>query len=380
MDGKPAEAKDSSELRPSLIEPPTKRLMSLDALRGFDMAFIVGGSVILRSFGEAIGPEAHKWIVQQTTHPEWHGYSAWDQIFPLFMFVSGVAMPFALTRRIESGTSRRELAWKVVRRGLLLILLGFIYNRILKLDLANQRYPSVLGRIGLGYLFAGLIVLSTKIRGQLIWTLGILIGYCLALTCVPVPGFGAGDLQPGHTIADYVDRLLVPGKLYHGDRDPEGLFSTLPAIATVLSGALAGHWLRRNDLSGSKKAAGLLGGGVLCVLLGLVWNSWLPFNKNLWSSSFVLLTSGISLALLALFYYVIDVQRYRRWAFFFVVIGMNAITIYLLRKFVDIEGIGQTLFAVAEDRVHPAIFSASELFTGWLILYVLYRRKIFLRV
>lgn len=354
--------------------------MSLDALRGFDMMLIVGGDKILRAASAAIDPELHSWTVAQTTHPEWNGYSAWDQVFPLFMFVTGVAMPFSLTRRVERGDDRWALFWHVVRRGLFLVLLGAIYNGLLKFEFADQRYPSVLGRIGLGYLFAGLIVLSVGIRGQVIASVLILAGYWAAMRYIPVPGFGAGDWVPGHSLAGYVDRHVIPGRLYREVRDPEGLFSTIPAVATVLSGTFAGHWIRRKSPGGGMKTVALIGAGVATLGLGLLWSRWFPFNKNLWTSSFVLLTSGVSLLTLAVFYVVIDVWGYRRWAFFFVVIGLNAITIYMARKFIDFEELSQLIFASTEKRVHPALFSTAELLLSWLFLYVLYRRRIFLRV
>lgn len=358
----------------------SQRLMSLDALRGFDMALIVGLGTVLDAVANSISPEAGHWMEIQTEHPKWNGYTAWDQIFPMFMFLAGVAMPFALSKRIERGQSKWRLHWQVVRRGLLLVLLGMIYNGLLRFDFEHMRYCSVLGRIGLGYLFAGLIVLNSGLRGQIISIALLLVGYCAAMLYIPAGEFGAGDLTPGHTLSGYIDRMVVPGVMYKGVRDPEGLFSTIPAIATVLTGVLTGHWLRRNELSGHVRASVLLIAGALSIGAALLWNPWFPINKNLWSSSFVLLTSGVSAVLLAAFYWVIDVCGFRRWAFFFVVIGMNAITIYLLGQFVDFGGVGNTIFAAARNSVHPAIYSAVPLLTGWLLLFAMYRAKIFLRV
>lgn len=359
---------------------PEQRLMSLDALRGFDMALIVGGGTILNAVAPLISAEFGNWMEVQTEHPPWNGYTAWDQIFPMFMFIAGVAMPFSLTKRVQRGDSKWGLHWQVIRRGLVLVLLGFVYNGLLKFEFDNMRYCSVLGRIGLGYLFAGIIVLNTRLMGQIIWTIAILVGYWLAMLFVPAGEYGAGDWTPGHTLSGYIDRILVPGRMYQGDRDPEGLFSTIPAIATVLTGALAGIWLRRAEISGHIRAIGLLIAGVISIVVAVVWNEFFPINKNLWTSSFVMLTSGISAILLAAFFWVIDVCQIKRWAFFFVVIGMNAITIYLLQPFVDFHGIGHTIFASAKNSVHPAIFSAVPLLTGWLLLYVMYRGKIFLKV
>jgi len=356
------------------------RLESLDALRGFDMFWIVGGSAVFVAMAKAIGPGFHEWAVANTEHPAWNGYTPWDQIFPLFMFVAGVAMPFSLTKRVERNESRAALHWHVIQRGLILVLLGMIYNGLLLFDFEQLRYPSVLGRIGLGYLFAGLIVLNTRVRGQILCVIGLLVGYWAAMRFIPVPEYGAGDWEPGHTLVGYVDRMVLPGTLYKTIRDPEGLLSTIPSIATVLMGALAGHWLRLSKPSGHEKAALLVISGIISLILASVWNIWFPINKNLWTSSFVLHTSGWSLLLLAVFYLIIDVWRFKRWAFFFTVIGMNAITVYLVRGFVDFKGIAEIVFARAAHGVHPALMSGGELLLVWLMLYAMYRGKIFLRV
>jgi predicted acyltransferase len=195
-----------------------------------------------------------------------------------------------------------------------------------------------------------------------------------------VPEFGAGDLSPGHTLGDYIDRMLLPGKLYREVRDPEGLFSTIPAIGTVLLGAITGHWLRRATPGGHAKTAGMLVAGAASLGVALVWDRWFPINKNLWSSSFVLYTTGWSLILLAVFYLVIDVWRLRGWAFFFVVIGMNAITVYLAQEFIDFDGLAKIVFAASQTRVHPVVFACGGLALKWLMLWFLYTQKIFLRV
>ncbi|GAG69805.1 unnamed protein product [marine sediment metagenome] len=250
----------------------------------------------------------------------------------------------------------------------------------MKFDFENLRCASVLARIGLGYLFAGLIVLNTSVRGQLVWCVGILLGYWGALMWIPVPGIGAGDLSPGNTLADYIDRGLLPGRLYHGVRDPEGIFSTIPAISTALMGALAGHWLRRSDRSGQRKALIVLLAGGLCLAVGQFWNPWFPINKNLWSSSFVLYAGGWSLLFLGIFYLVIDVWGWTRWSFFFVVIGMNAITIYLLGEFIDFRALGEFVFAGSSGSLKKELLPSTGLLLQWLLLYGMYRRKLFLKV
>ena len=199
------------------------RLLSLDALRGFDMFWIIGGASIVHEADSFTGWSWLGWLSGQLHHPEWHGFAFYDLIFPLFLFLAGVAMPFSFQKRLSRGDSKQQLARHVVVRGLLLVLLGMVYNGLLQFDWANQRYPSVLGRIGLAYLFAALIVLNAGARGRLLWIVGLLLGYWAALKLIPVPQFGAGDLTPGHTLTDYMDRLLIPGRLHAGDRDPEGV-------------------------------------------------------------------------------------------------------------------------------------------------------------
>jgi len=359
---------------------PSARLQSLDALRGFDMFWIVGGETIIAALGTLTGWHGFQRILDELEHPEWNGFTFYDLIFPLFLFIAGVAMPYSLGRRLEAGDSKAKLCMSVIRRGLVLVLLGLIYQGLLTFDFANLRYPSVLGRIGLAYLFAGLIFLFTTWRGQLAWGVGLLLGYWAAMMWIPVPSFGAGDLAPGHTLTDFLDRTLLPGKLYMGDRDPEGLLSTIPAISTALFGAVAGCWIRFGKASGHAKAGGMLLIGLGCLGLGWFWDGSFPVNKNLWSSSFVLVTAGWSLIFLALFYWVIDVLRFQKWAFPFVVIGTNAITIYLAVAFIDFQGLAETIFQPGKSALHPALFGCLGFLLAWSILYAMYRRKWFLRV
>jgi predicted acyltransferase len=258
-----------------------------------------------------------------------------------------------------------------------------IYNGLLNFDWANMRYPSVLGRIGLAYLLAALIVLNAGVRGQLIWIGGLLLGYWAALKFIPVPGFGAGDLAPGHTLTDFVDRSLIPGRLYRGDRDPEGVLGTIPAIATALTGAMTGQLLKSERYSGYAKTALMVIAGLVSLGVAALWNLDFPINKNLWSSSFVLHCAGLSLLLLALFYLVIDVWRLRAWTFFFVVIGSNSILAYLAREFVDFGFTARFFFGGVlknSGEYQELLAAVAVTFVEWLLLYLLYRKRIFLKV
>ncbi len=373
---------DSS--RPTDNKPPSdQRLLSLDALRGFDMFWIIGGESIAHAAARLTGWAWLVWLAGQLHHPEWNGFAFYDLIFPLFLFIAGVAMPFSFDKRLERGDSKQRLARHAIVRGLLLVLLGMIYNGLLNFDWANMRYPSVLGRIGLAYLFAALIVLNTRLRGQLLWIAGLLVAYWALLKFVPVPGFGAGDLAPGHTLTDFIDRSLIPGHLYHGDRDPEGLLGVVPAIATALSGAVTGQLLKYERLSGYAKTLIMVIAGLVCLGLGQLWNLEFPINKNLWTSSFVLYCAGWSMLFLALFYLVIDVWRWRAWTLLFVVIGSNSILIYMAQQFVDFQYTAHFFFDGALKNAgayQPLLWAVAVVFVEWLLLLLLYKKRIFLRV
>ncbi len=364
-------------------EAPQQRLLSLDALRGFDMFWIIGGEPIAHAAAELTGWAWLVWFADQLHHPKWNGFALYDLIFPLFLFMAGVAMPLSFEKRLERGDARAELYRHVIVRGLMLVLLGMIYNGFLRFDWPNMRYPSVLGRIGLAYMFAALIVLNTKARGQVGWIIGLLAGYWAMLRFIPVPGYGAHDLTPGHTLTDYIDRLLIPGHLYHGDRDPEGLLATIPAISTALFGAVTGQWLKGKHYSGYLKTMAMVVAGIVCLILAWLWNFEFPINKNLWTSSFVLRCAGLSLLLLALFYLVIDVWQWRWWAFPLVVIGSNSILIYMSSRFIDFDYATHFFFdgiLRGTGAYQPILWATAVVFVKWLFLYLLYKKRIFLRV
>lgn len=347
------------------------------------MFWIIGGGTIAREAAKVTDWPWLDWLAGELQHPEWHGFAFYDLIFPLFLFLAGASMPFSFDRRLARGDEKPQLIRHVIARGLLLVLLGMIYNGLLEFTWPDTRLPSVLGRIGLAYLFAGLIVLNTTWRGRLLWFIGLLVGYWAALKFVPVPGYGAGDLEPGHTLTDYIDRLLIPGKLYQQVRDPEGLAATIPAIGTALAGAMTGQFLKDSRRNGVVKTVLLAVAGAACLGLAHLWNPTFPINKNLWTSSFVLHCAGWSLVFLAAFYFVIDVLKLRRWALFFVVIGMNSIFIYMASRFIDFKYAATFFFGGALKHAglyQPLLFAISVLLVAWLLLYFLYRKRIFFRV
>jgi predicted acyltransferase len=369
--------------------PKTERLLSLDALRGFDLFWIVGGHGILVALFKLTEWGWLGAIDAQLKHVDWNGFQAYDLIFPLFLFMAGVSTPYSLTRRLAEG-ARGEVIRKVIQRGLILVLLGIIYNNGLQWKgLENMRLGSVLGRIGLAGMFAQLIFVFNYETPKRLWAwlAGILLGYWAMLSFGHAPGFTAGDLTMEGNFASYVDRLLLPGKLHKGIHDPEGLLAVLPAIGNALLGILAGLWLRRSaeEVSGDRKAVGLAVAGLALLAVGGLWSFVFPLNKNLWTSSFVLWTCGWSSLLLASFYWLIDVRGWARgFGAFFAVIGMNSVLIYMSGKFLNFDFTGQALFGGLARAFPPAVASV-VLVTGifavkWLLFWFLKRQKIFLKV
>jgi len=359
------------------------RIASIDALRGFDMFWISGGEGIIHSLYRVFQNPVTGALDRQFHHVRWEGFHFYDLIFPLFLFVVGVVLPFSLTRRLERGANRGELYRHLVRRLLLLLVLGLVYEGLLDFNFHDLRIAGVLQRIAICYFIAALIVMNTSIRNQAITAGAILVGYWIILLVIPVPGVGAGVLTPEGNLAGFLDRRLLPGPFccYHYG-DNEGVLSTIPAVATTLLGVLAGHWLRSNQ-SPARKTRGLALAGIACLIAGLVWGFAFPIIKNLWTSSYVLFAGGWSLLLLAGFYWVIDVRGYRRWAYFFTVIGLNAITIYVAWRLFNFRTVTEIFVHGFIDYLgpfKPLFWSLSVAATAWLFLWFLHRQKIYLKV
>ncbi|OJW17920.1 MAG: hypothetical protein BGO49_30600 [Planctomycetales bacterium 71-10] len=383
-----AEPTPPAEAAPSPGPPPKpERLVSIDALRGFDMFWIMGGDALARALCKWWGTPEAATIGEQFEHVDWEGFRFYDLIFPLFLFVVGAVIPFSL-KKYQTGEHPRKYALiRTARRVALLLALAFIYNGALKWDFANLRYVGVLQRIAICYGIAAVIYMFTRTRTQAVVVLAILLGYWALLGLAPAPETGIrGDYSKETNLSGWVDRHVLPGRIlksYYGYGDNEGILSTIPAVATALLGVLAGEWL----LSGRKpgvKAVGLLGAGAAAVAAGYGWGHAFPIIKNLWTSSFVLVAGGFSLMLLGLFYLIIDVWKLRGWSFFFVVIGMNAITIYMAGAIIPFATIrdyflGGTLKLLSEPIV-PIVAATGTLAVKWLFLYHLYRTKTFLRV
>lgn len=299
------------------------RLLSLDFFRGLTVAAMI----LVNNPGD--------WghIYAPLEHAAWNGWTPTDLIFPFFLFIVGVSITFALggAGKFEN-EGKKGIVGKIVKRSATLFLLGLFLNFFPKFDITTVRIPGVLQRIALVYLACSLIFLKTTSRQQVTLLAVLLIGYWLLMTLVPVPGVGYPNLEPETNLAAWFDRILItPAHVYKPAKvwDPEGLLSTLPAIGTGLLGVLTGTWLRA-DRSPAEKAAWLFTVGCLTTLAGLIWNSFFPINKALWTSSFVLLAGGLAMLGLAICYWLIDVKNYRRGVLPFVAFGINAITVFFL--------------------------------------------------
>lgn len=361
-----------------------QRLLSLDTLRGFDMFWIIGGGLLFQTIAKHTNWAWADSLSTQMHHVNWEGFHAFDLIFPLFMFIAGVAIPYALLGKLEKGVPKNDLYKKVAKRATILVILGLIYNSVLEFQFENLRAASVLAQIGLAYLIASIIAINTRsFKLVSFWVLGILIIYAILQLFVPVPGHGAGVLTPEGSINGYIDQLFLPGKLYGNTFDPEGIMCIISASAITLMGTLAGLLLRSNTYTPYKKVSFIAALGVISIITALVLQNWYPIIKATWTSTFNLLTGGISFLLLALFYLIIDVWKIQKWTFFFRVIGLNSITIYLAVRIVDFRNTSDFLLsgiAGIFGSFEQIVLIVGLIALEWLFLYFLYRKNIFLKV
>ncbi|MBX2926028.1 MAG: DUF5009 domain-containing protein [Chitinophagaceae bacterium] len=362
-----------------------KRLLSIDALRGFDMLLISGGGAFIVYMK---GITNQSWIdslADQLEHPAWMGFTFYDFIFPLFLFTAGVSLAFSMQSGLKKGVSKKELYKKAFKRFLILFLLGILDKNVpLNIfDPAHVRYGTVLGRIGFATLVTTFLYLNLSGTKRLLWVAGVLTVYCAALFLIPVPGYGAGDLSFEGNLVGWFDRTFMPGRLLQKTYDENALLTQLPAHCLTVLGAAAGDVLQK-QWKEYKKLGWLVAGGVICITAGLIWAQFFPLNKHLWTSSFILLTGGMAFLFLALFYWLIDIQGWRRWTFFFKVIGMNSLVIYLSYRFFDYGYTSRLLFGGyymhAPEAWHPALNALGGLIIAWTFLYVLYRNKIFVKI
>ena len=367
------------------------RLLSIDVLRGFTFFWILGSSELAIAL---LSIKKTNWTLRLAAefgHSGWHGFTFYDLIFPLFLFIVGLVIPFSLEKYREynnKGIINYKGAYKrIVTRTLMLLILGLVVNGLLDFNFSSMRWPGVLQRIAICYFFAAVITLHTppKFRPLVIGILigATLLGYWAIMKLVPVPGGVAGDLSPQGNLAGYLDRKIIPGRFCcYQFGDNEGLLSTIPALGTTFIGVLAGLLLGSNK-SQIFKIKWVFISGVASLVLGITWSFIFPRNKILWTSSYVLFTAGLSLFLLGLFYWLIDYKGYKRWAYPFIIIGRNAITIYVVQMLFDFGIIVSILvhgFINYLGVFEEAFFYICLVAIKWLFLYFLYKKKIFLKV
>lgn len=358
-----------------------ERLVSVDALRGFDMFWIIGGRESVIALLALIFRPAPEAVLRQLDHADWIGFRAWDIVMPLFLFIVGTSLAFSMSKQIGGGgEGRRAVYIRIVKRFFVLFIIGMmVQGNLLRFDLSQLHvYCNTLQAIAFGYLVAAIVIMNVGIAWQGVVCALLLSGYWLLLACVPVPGHGAGILEQHVNLAMYIDELIL-GRFRDGTTYT-WILSGMGFASTILLGVMSGHILRLKVRQWSK-AAGLAAAGCACLAAGLVTGVWQPIIKHIWTSSFVLYSGGWCFLLLALFYVVIDIFGFKKWAFFFIVIGSNALLAYSL------PGIIGSLLpqnAVGNLQTTP-ILQQGEMAFGilagmWILLYIMFRKGIFVKV
>ena len=371
----------------------SSRLTSLDIFRGITIA----GMILVNKI--SLEGEAYSFLL----HAEWNGCTFTDLIFPFFLFIMGVAMAFSLRKYLEKTNLNKDIYIKIIRRSLILFLLGLFLNGFWDYDFSKIRILGVLQRISLTYLFASIAILKLDKKGLWILIGNLLIGYWLTMMYIPIPEFGMGNLTRIGNFGAYIDRFIIPTQyLYQGDGfkgmgDPEGLFSTLPAIATVLIGYLTGSWLQKQKID-TKTTQQLVIFGLSSLVIGKLWDFIFPINKKIWTSSYVLFTAGFALIFLAICYELIEVRKIKNWSKPFEILGLNAIFTYigsilLIKLLVKIKiGSGEEIVNLYQIIYNNFFLSwtnqanSSFLFglitvILWIIIaYGLYRKKWFIKI
>ncbi len=411
---------NATTMPPTAPVPESQRLMSLDALRGFDMFWILGADSFVYALHETSQTAPTKFLATQLDHAEWAGFHFYDLIFPLFVFMMGVSTVFSLTK-IIAREGRTAAVKRVLRRGVLLFIVALIYSGGFTNPWPDMRLMGVLNRIAICYTVGGLLFIFLRARVLAVIAAALLLGYWALLACVPFPdvrptpggdavitkeaGFKdvsqlnmastnllRGSYIQGVNLTDYLDQKYLPGRKYDGTYDPEGILSTLPAIVTGLLGIFAGLLLRQQSVSDEKKVYWLLGAGAAGAALGWLWGLEMPVIKKIWTSSYVLVAGGYSALLLGAFYWIVDVKKWRAWCQPFVWIGMNPITLYLTSNFIGGLGYEKLARRVAGGPVKELLDAHVAAGFGNLVIAAtavaifvwfarfLYQRKIFLRL
>ena len=365
------------------LENPMGRLISLDAMRGFTIA-----GMILVNY-----PGSWEHIYPPLEHAEWDGLTPTDLVFPFFLFIVGVSITLSFTKLLEKKTPKNALYRKIIIRAIKIFAVGIILSLIPNFEFGNIRFAGVLQRISIVFLACSFIFLNTSIRFQALLGAIILVVYWLAMTLIPTPGLGEVSLEKGVNLAAWVDSVLLPGRMWQGTWDPEGILSTFPAIVTGITGLLAGHLLLSKRTS-YEKAVILLVCGFVALVAGYIWGLAFPVNKNLWSSSYVLVTSGLASLLLGTMYYVVDIRNYTSGTKPGIIFGANAIAIYVVSDIISIvfysinfgsaslnqhfmTGLTSIGFA---PELASMLYAIIFVVINFFIAYFLYKKKIFIRL
>jgi predicted acyltransferase len=371
-----------------------RRLVSLDVARGITIAFMI----LVNNGGSG------KYSYRQLEHSPWNGWTLTDLVFPSFLFIAGVAIVFSNEARLARGESKATLRLHVIKRAVILFLLGLVVNGFPLFHLGTLRIYGVLQRIAICFLIASLLYLWNS-RAWVAATTAVvaLLGYWILMRWVPIPGIGVPThsvalLDPDQNWVAYLDRKILFGRLYEGVRDPEGLLSNIPAMGTILFGVLTGIWLRR-PISASTKALGLLGASISGLVLGEIWSVWFPINKKLWTSSYVLFAAGCTLLLLALCFYAVEIKKWTRgWTFPWLVFGSNAITAYVFSELLaaglyttSVHDNGGTttlqqyiyqhwFFPILNPSFGSLMYALAFVLVCFVPVLLMYRKKIFIKI
>ncbi len=361
----------------------SERLISLDAFRGFTIAAMIMVN----------NPGSWSHVYAPLLHAKWNGLTPTDLVFPFFIFIVGVSIALAYSKRLKRGTPKAGMYKKIIFRSLKIFAVGIFLSLYPKFNIADLRVAGVLQRISIVFLICAILFLTTKWKTQAIIGTVLLTGYWLAMVLIPTPGLGIVSLEPGQNLAAWADSILLPGRMWQGTWDPEGLLSTLPAVASGISGMLVGHIILSNE-DRYKKVIWLFLAGFAAMLIGYAWSWNFPLNKNLWSSSFVMVTSGLASMILASSIYLVDILGRTQGTRIGVIFGANAISVYVLAGllgyvFRRIEFFGASINKHLMDLFTSlgcgmkfssllyALFYIAILFIPAVILY---RKKIFIKL
>lgn len=365
------------------------RLLSLDFFRGITIAAMI----LVNNPGNWAN------VYPPLRHAPWHGWTPTDLIFPFFLFIVGVSITLAFSTKKENQVAAKDLYGKIIRRTIILFALGLFLSGFPFFDLSNIRIPGVLQRIAVCYFFAAILFLHGNIKTQAAWAAGLLLAYWAAMAWIPVPGVGAGSYEMGYNFSAWVDGILLDGHMWSHTKtwDPEGVISTLPAIATTILGMMTGHLLRRN-ISAVDKVALMLIFGNVAIAIGIAWHHWLPINKSLWTSSYTLFTGGMAMVVLGISYYLVDIRGWKKGVEPFRVYGMNAIAVFVLSgvvarllNLIKWSSAGDTItlkrwlmdafFNTWLSPINASLaYALCFVFISYVAMYVLYRKRIFIKI